>query len=769
MGEDKGRSGRPQFVRIKRAGARPSGPETVTDRESVRVTRQEEPTPADMETLTPIVIPRQDLRAVSEGGRPEADTETRARIVIPRQDLRAVSEGERPEADIELREVRHGRTSHGPYLRVVPTQRRFIRIAPSWLEATPLASVPQDTLGRYLAGFKRVIIGSPFATSQAIRERLTKVKALPIFASDALSSSAYATEEILIMLALAGSGALADALPISAAIVLLLAIVTLSYRQTIRAYPSGGGAYIVAHENLGRGPGLAAAAALMVDYVLTVAVSIAAGMAAITSAMPGLYDLRVLIGVAVVGLFTLGNLRGVRESGTLFAAPTYFFVLAMGTMIVVGLIKVVTGNAPGSLLHGAPPRQEVVASQGLTLFLVLRAFASGSAALTGVEAISNGVPAFKPPESQNARATLATMACILAFLVLGVTYLSTRYGLVPQHEETIVSMLGREILGKNALYYGYQAATALVLFMAANTSFADFPRLSAILANDRFMPRQFAFKGDRLAFSHGIVLLAAAASLLLVVFAGNVTRLIPLYAVGVFVSFTLSQSGMVRHWWRLRDTGWRRSLVINCVGAATTAVVAAIIASTKFTHGAWISILLMLALMLMFVLIRRHYAWFEEEMRVGDGVLPSPILRTAPAEPLPLRGHVVLPVAAIDKVTVSAALFAREGSKRVTAVHIADDREKAEQFRARWKEILPDIPLLLIESPYRAFLAPLLAYLETLQRAEPGVEITLVLPRFVPRHLWERPLHTQHVLSLRPHLKKRPGVTVLDLPYPLEG
>jgi amino acid transporter len=706
------------------------------------------------------------LRKEGGAGQAEgAEPGERTRIVIPRQERGSV---ERPEQDIELREVRYGQASRGPYLRVVPRQRRFTRVGPGYIEATRLASLPADTFGRYLAGLKQVLIGSPFATSQAIHERLTKLKALPIFSSDALSSSAYATEEILIMLVLAGSGALSRALPITMVIVLLLAIVALSYRQTIKAYPGGGGAYTVAHENLGRGPGLVAAGALMVDYVLTVAVSVAAGVAAITSAVPGLYDVRVPIGVLVVALFALGNLRGIRESGTLFAAPTYFFIAAMGTMIVVGLFKVAMGDAPGSLLHGAPPREQVAATQGLTLFLILRAFSSGSAALTGVEAISNAVPAFKPPESQNARTTLTMMACILGFLVLGVSYLSSRYGLVPSEKETIVSMLGKDVLGENVLYYAYQAATALVLFLAANTSFAGFPWLSAILARDRFMPRQFAFKGDRLAFSRGIVFLAGAACLLLIVFAGDVNRLIPLYAVGVFVSFTLSQSGMVSHWWRLRETGWRRSLAINGVGAVATAVVALIIASTKFTHGAWISILLMLVLILFFTRIRHHYDWYEETVRPEEITPPEGMPTTVPAERPPTREHIVVPVDTIDKVSLAAIAFVRELSGRATAVHITDDREEAEKLRARWEELIPDVPLLIIESPYRAFVAPMLAYVGSLERAEPGVNITVVLPGYVSRHWWERPLHNQDVLRLKPHLKKRPGVRVIDLPYRLE-
>ncbi len=729
---------RPSFVRIRLRKGRPAEGETT------------EPPPAG------------EAAAEAEAAEP---SEHHARVVIPRQERGGP---DRPEQDIELREVRYGRASRGPYLRVVPRQQRFTRLGPGYLEATPLGSLPADTIGRYIAGFKRVIIGSPFATSQAIHERLTKIKALPIFSSDAISSSAYGPEEILRVLVLAGSGALAIALPIAGMIVLLLAILTLSYRQTIKAYPSGGGSYIVAHENLGQKPGLLAAAALFVDYNLTAAVSVAAGVAAITSAVPALYDVRVPMGVAIVAVFAWGNLRGIRESGTLFASPAYFFILAMGMVIVVGLFKVVTGQAPGSLLHAAPTRETVVATQGLTVFLVLRAFSSGSSSLTGVEAISNGVPAFKPPESQNARTTMVMMGAILGLLVLGIAFLSNRYGMVPSEKETIVSMLGREVLGKNPLYYAFQAATALVLFLAANTSFADFPRVSAILAKDGYMPRQFAFKGDRLAFSHGIVDHAIIASLLLFVFNGEVTRMIPLYAVGVYLAFTLSQAGMVRHWWRLREPGWRTSMAINGVGAAATAVVAAVSLGTKFTQGAWISALMMLALIVLFTRIRHHYDRFEEEMRVEEGALPAGTPTTVPAVRLSSREHVLVPVDTINKVTLAAIAFVRELSSRATAVYVTDDREEAEQFQARWEKMIPDVPLLVIESPYRALVAPMLAYVGSLQRSEPDVGIALVLPRFVPRHWWERPLHNQDVLRLKGQLSKRPGVRVVEFPYELE-
>ena len=688
--------------------------------------------------------------------RPESE-----RIVIPRHE-RATS-GASP-LGIELREVRYGSTARTPYLRVVPSQTTFKAVAPGHISATELSSRPRGSFERILAAIKGVVLGSPFATSQLIHERLTKVKALAIFSSDVLSSSAYATEEILLVLVLAGSGALSYGLPIALSIALLLGIVSLSYRQTVKAYPSGGGAYIVAHDNLGRTPGLIAAAALLVDYVLTVSVSVAAGVAAVTSAAPDLHDLRVPIGVAVVALITLGNLRGVRESGTIFAAPTYFFLLTMGAMILVGLVKVIIGDTPGSLLEEGPPREEVMATQGLSLWLVLRAFSSGCAALTGTEAISNGVPAFKPPESENARTTLTAMAVILGAIFLGVTFLSSRYGLVPNENETIVSLLGREVFGKNVLYYAFQAATALVLFLAANTSFADFPRLSAILARDKFMPRQLAFKGDRLGFSNGIMLLAGAAALLLIAFGGEVSSLIPLYAIGVFVSFTLSQSGMVRHWWRLREAGWRGSLVINGLGAAATAGVAVIITTTKFTGGAWISIIAMGLLVLVFALIRRHYDWFQQKTEVDESALPARVPAAMSTETP--RDHIIVPVDGLNEISLGAIGMAREISSMVTAVHITDDREQAEDFRKRWERAVPDVPLLVIESPYRAFVAPILAYLERLDEKEDR-RITVVLPTFIPRHWWERILHNRDVLRLRPFLKDRPGLRVVDFPYRL--
>jgi len=668
--------------------------------------------------------------------------------------------------DIELREVRRG-ISGTPYLRVVPSRQRLKAVAPGRIEATRAGSVPHGLLERAVAAARRLVLGSPFATSQIVHERLSKLMALPIFASDALSSSAYATEEILLVLVLAGTGAITDALPIAAVIGLLLVLVAVSYRQTIKAYPNGGGAYIVARENLGTGPGLVAAGALLVDYVLTVSVSVAAGVAAVTSALPDLYDLRILIGIAVIGLITLGNLRGVRESGAIFAAPTYFFILAMCGLLLIGFTKVVIGEAPGTIFHAAPPETREAATRSLGLFLILKAFSSGCAALTGIEAISNGVPAFKPPESTNARATLAWMAGILLFLFLGITFLTSRFGLVPNDQETIISQLGKDVLGKNVAYYGLQVATALVLFLAANTSFADFPRLSAILARDDFMPRQFTFRGDRLAFSNGILALAAAASLLLVVFSGDVSNLIPLYAVGVFVSFTLSQVGMVRHWYKLREPGWRTSLAINAVGAAGTAVVAAVIGSTKFVDGAWLSMLAMGGLVLLFVLIQRHYHWFRRQVDVDERELPLRMPQAVSVEPGRPRAHLVVPVDGINKISLGAVAMGREISGIVTAVHLTDDRQAGDELRQRWEQAVPDVPLLIIESPYRSFVSPMLAYIESLL-ANGDRRITVVLPGFVAHRPWQRFLHNRDILRLRPFLK-RLGVRVVDYKYDLEG
>jgi len=661
---------------------------------------------------------------------------------------------------LELHEVRQGLKPGSRYFRLTPrNQLVFLRRGrPDFLQVTEAGLRPRTAVEAAWRRFKRVLVGIPLATAQLPYERLTKVNALAIFSSDAISSSAYATEAILLILILAGSGAMGAVLPIAGAIALLLMIVAFSYRQTVRAYPSGGGAYIVARANLGIMPGLTAAGALMIDYVLTVSVSIAAGVAAITSAAPALHDERVFLAVFFVGLIMLGNLRGVRESGTIFAAPTYLFIFSFGLMIVVGMVRAFFGGVEAA---SAPEAQRVVATQSLGLFLILRAFASGSAALTGVEAISNGVPAFKPPESRNAATTLAWMAGILGFLFLGVSVLAHQMHVMPLETQTVPSQIAKATFGETPLYYLVQASTAMILVLAANTSFADFPRLASILARDGFLPRQFAFRGDRLNFSHGIGALAILASVLLVIFAADTNRLIPLYALGVFLSFTLSQSGMVVHWWKLRQAGWRTSIVINGVGAVATGVVAVIIASTKFTHGAWISLLGIGFLIYLFTVIRRHYRRVGEQLEVA---VPSP---AATPQARPRNQPVLVPVDKVNEAVRLAVDYARRTSENVTALHVSDDVSEADELRQRWEEVIPDVPLVVIESPYRSFIIPILTYIDALDHSHPGGTITVLLPELVPARAWHRFLHNQSAAHLRKALRARPNTLVVGVPYRL--
>ena len=490
--------------------------------------------------------------------------------------------------------------------------------------------------------------------------------------------------------------------------------------------------------------------------------SIAAGVAAITSAAPALYDERVFLAVFFVGLIMVGNLRGVRESGTIFAAPTYLFIFTFGAMIVVGLVRAFFGGVEAA---SAPEARQVVATQSLGIFLILRAFASGSAALTGVEAISNGVPAFKSPESRNAAATLAWMAAILGFLFLGVSVLAHQMHVMPLATQTVPSQIAKATFGDTPLYYLVQVSTTMILVLAANTSFADFPRLASILARDGFLPRQFSFRGDRLNFSHGIGALAILASVLLVIFAADTNRLIPLYALGVFLSFTLSQSGMVVHWWKLREAGWRRSIVINGVGAVATGVVAVIIASTKFTHGAWISLLGIGFLIYLFVAIRRHYSRVDKQLEVTPPV-------KAPAGPEEAREHrqvVLVPVDDVNEAVRRTVEYARTVSENVTALHVSDDAAEAEEIRRRWEEAIPEVPLVIIESPYRSFIAPILTYIDAIDRSYPGETITVVLPELVPSHFWQGFLHNQSSIPLKRILLSRPNTVVVGIPYRLRG
>jgi amino acid transporter len=618
-----------------------------------------------------------------------------------------------------------------------------------------------------LTGIRRLLFGSPLPTVEEVHQRLTKVKALAVFSSDALSSVAYATEEILLVLVVAGSAALRLSLPIAWVIAGLLAIVATSYYQTIHGYPSGGGAYIVAYDNLGVWPGLTAAAALLIDYVLTVAVSVTAGIAAITSAFSALFPFRVELCLLAIAGITWANLRGVRESGTLFAIPTYGFVFIFLMLIVAGLARLITGSLSPVSAQTIP----VVGhgTQTLTLFLILRAFASGCTALTGIEAISNGIPAFQKPEADNAGKTLIAMAALLTMMFLGITFLARSLGVVPVEDQTVASQIGRQVFGSGPLYLALQVATALILVLAANTSFADFPRLSAILARTRYLPRQLTNLGDRLVFANGIIALALLASSLVVIFGGQTHRLIPLYAVGVFLSFTLSQTGMVRHWHKEGGRGWQWKAAVNGLGAVVTGVVLMVIVATKFIHGAWMVILLIPTFVWMFQTIKRHYLAMAEQLSL-EGLSPEKREGLASSQ----KSHkVVVPVSGMHRGTLSALRFARSLSKDVTAVVVDVEPRFTANVREKWPTWGHDVPLVVLESPYRSTIGPLLAYLDEVDRSEPerGPAV-VVLPEFVPARWWHHLLHNQTALLIKTVLTYRRGQTgkgrvIIDVPYHL--
>ena len=618
--------------------------------------------------------------------------------------------------------------------------------------------MPQTKFGRFFKRLRLVLIGRPLETSQAIHQRLSKVQALAVFSSDALSSTAYATEEILLILVLAGAVAYKYVIPIGLAIAALLAIVVFSYRQTVHAYPQGGGAYIVTKDNLGRAPSLLAASALLTDYILTVAVSISAGVAAITSAVGSTRPFAVLIAVVAIVLITIANLRGLRESGRIFAVPTYLFIAGMSILLVLGLLSWVgIGITPHRVVDTIPP-----ATQSLTAFLVLRAFASGCAALTGVEAISDGVPAFKEPQDENAARTLVAMGLILGSLFLGITFLSRHFHLVPVANQTLVSQLARVIAGTGPFYYFIQAATAGILLLAANTSFADFPRLSYFLARDRFLPHQFTFRGDRLGYSTGIVVLAVASSVLVVIFKANVSRLIPLYAVGVFISFTLSQASMTLRWWKAEKVQRNNlAMFINGFGALTTGVVAIIIITTKFLGGAWIILMLLPIIIMGLIGIRKHYDNVSEQLRLNARQIRNrPITWTRDSA-------VVVAIDTLNRAAVRAIDYAQNVSRDVTVVHVSDDIEEANNLRSKWGEAGIQLPLVIIESPYRELLGPLVNYIEQLHQEKGGTTLTVVLPEFVPVHVYELLLHNQTAWRLRTALWSHPGIAVTSVPYHL--
>jgi amino acid transporter len=605
----------------------------------------------------------------------------------------------------------------------------------------------------FLSQLKRVLVGAPIPSHEAHHERLSRVTGLAVLSSDALSSVAYATEEILRVLLVGGIAALSLVTPIGIVIAVTLAIVVFSYRQTIHAYPSGGGAYIVAKENLGTQASLVAAASLLIDYVLTVAVSVAAGVAALTSALPQWAPYRVEIALGFVGLLMVGNLRGVRESGQIFSVPTYFFIVSVLGMLGVGVWRYFAGGItpPHQLAHPA------TATSLLTTFAILTAFSNGCTAMTGVEAVSNGVPAFRPPESRNAASTLVAMGALSILMFMGITLLAHAYALVPNETETVVSQLARATFGGGtAFYYAVQAATMLILVLAANTAYADFPRLASIVARDRFLPRQFTNQGDRLAFSNGILILSALAAALLVIFGGDTHALIPLYMIGVFVSFTLSQAGMVIHWRASRAPGWRSSSIVNGLGAVVTFIVLVIVAMTKAAEGAWIIILMIPALVTLFTITRRHYDQVASELTLQEW------------EPEPDGRHVVVvPIGGIQRAVVKALRYARSLSTDVRAVYVEIDPAATSTLRNQWTEWGQDVALVVLNSPYRSLMEPLLEYIEHLQSADPNGYITVILPEFVPHRLWQHLLHNQHALLIKGALLFRPNVVVTSVPFHL--
>ena len=660
-------------------------------------------------------------------------------------------------------EVRKGSRLGDERVRLVrPTLRAFRRVNTGLLEATEEAQMPRNSRERVLYAIKRLLIGAPIATALAEQERLTKFKALAVLSSDAISSVAYATEAILITLVAAGSGRLGDTLYISFAIVTLLAIVALSYRQTIPAYPNGGGSYIVAKDNLGTMPGLVAAASLMIDYVLTVSVSIAAGVQALATLFPSLASYVVPIDVALVIVITIVNLRGVRESGSIFAIPTYIFIGSALLLIAVGAAK-------SFFLQHHPiigQFQYVAATEPLSIFLILKSFAAGCSAMTGVEAISNGVPAFKKPETRNAAITLTWMAVILGTLFTGITLLATSYHIEANAagNPTVIGQIAQQVF-TGPLFFMYpvfQVATLLILTLAANTSYSDFPRLASLLARDHFLPHQFAFRGDRLAFSIGIIFLAVLASLLLIVFNGNTTQLINLYAVGVFMSFTLSQSGMVRHWWKLRGEkrGWQRSLAINGLGAVTTLLVALVIASTKFLEGAWIVVLLIPLLVLMFVAISRHYLHVERERTTA-----------IPIHPRDIHHRLIVPIAKLNHAARQSLAYARSISPDVTAVHVTLDTHRVDALRAAWEDWQKQLSkdelsrLDIIEPSHHSLIGSLLGYIDAMHRQYPGETLTVILPETARASLLGRLFSNPIISRLKIALFFRPEIVVTNVSW----
>jgi amino acid transporter len=618
------------------------------------------------------------------------------------------------------------------------------------------------------------LLGRPLSSADAPHQTIGKLIGLAVFSSDAMSSVAYGPQEMMVVLLAAGTVALHLAFPVAIGIVVLLAILTFSYQQTIHAYPGGGGAYIVARDNLGDLSALTASAALLTDYILTVSVSIASGVDQIVSAFPTLLPYKVEIAVSMVLLVMLINLRGVRESGITFAIPTYFFLVMIFTTVIFGFFRYLTGGL-GTVID-APIIQNGTL-QTLSVFLILRAFANGTTSLTGVEAISNGITAFKEPRSKNAAATLLMMAGILGSLLLGITFLATKVGAIPSGAETIISQLTRTVYGdRNILYLLTLISTTVILMMAANTAFADFPRLGALVARDGFLPRQLSFRGSRLVFTYGIIALAMIASGLLIGFHADVTGLIPLYAIGVFLSFTLSQAGMARRWWKsghlkpgeevieagstvTYDNGWHHKMIINAIGSVSSFVVMIVFAVTKFRDGAWIVILLTPILVTIFFAIHHHYKSLGKQLSLAEHYTTRAIS----------HNRVIIPIAGVHRGTLEALRFASTISKDVTAVHISIDDVEKLKVEERWEKWGNGVRLVILNSPYRLFLEPLLDYIDNLEEIiQPNELITIVVPQFIPHHWWQTFLHTRTAEALRKELLTRDNIVITEVPYQVQ-
>lgn len=625
--------------------------------------------------------------------------------------------------------------------------------------------------------WRNLLIGRPLSTADSEEQTIGKFLGLAIFSSDAMSSVAYAPQEMLIILAAAGAMSFGISIPLALAICGLLLILTLSYEQTIHAYPTGGGAYIVARDNFGELPAQTAAAALLTDYILTVSVSVSSGVAQLVSAFPVLYDNRIVISVLLVFFVMLINLRGVKESGVTFAIPTYFFLVMMYVTLIVGFVRYFGGtlgtvtNAPHDImaLH--------TTLQPITLFLILKAFSSGTTALTGVEAISNGITAFKEPRSKNAGKTLLYMAAILGSMMFCITFLSHQVGVMPSEEETLISQLARTVYNnRGLLYIGTIASTTVILIMAANTAFAGFPRLSAMAATDGFLPRQFTYRGSRLVYSRGIVALAIVASLLIIITKASVTRLIPLYAIGVFLSFTLSQSGMARRWWKsgklqgkedlvergstlTYDKGWRIKFLINGLGSIVTFIVMMVFAITKFKDGAWFVVFLIPGLVLVFSSIHRHYKKLATELSLESFSPPSRITRQ----------RVVMPIGGVHKSTLAALRYAKTLSDDITAVHVSIDAAETKKLQEKWEMWGDGYRLVVLDSPYRLFVEPLIEYIEELDASKaPNEIISIVVPQFIPKHFWNVWLHTNTADTLRRVLLYRKDIVIMEVPYQVD-